>query len=145
MSARTPSLERPAAAFGVTHPVRVCFGDTDAAGVVYHATYLRFFEQARAELMRAGGTTYASLFESGVVMPIVEVWFRYRGPARYDDLVDVEVWVHEIGRASVLVGVKMWRRGEIVGEGGCRLACLDAAGRVRRLPDALRGPPYVGG
>lgn len=140
---RTPILEPTEGAFEVTHPIRVCFGDTDAAGIVYYGTYLRYFEQARAELMRAGGTTYASLFAAGVVMPIIEVWFRYKAPARYDDVVDVRVWVHEVGRASVTVGVHMSRDGVRLGEGGCRLGCVDPNGVVRRLPDALRGPPYV--
>lgn len=130
---RVPRIVPPEGAVRFTHPVRVAFGDTDAAGIVYYATYLRYFEMARTEMLRDAGVRYADLFQRGVIMPVVEQWLRYRASARYDDVVDVEVWVHEALRASVLVGCAMRLDGELLVEGAARLGCVDPDGRPRRL------------
>jgi acyl-CoA thioester hydrolase len=141
---RVPILEASANARRHTHPFRVAFGDTDAAGIVYYATYLRYFEQARTELLREAGVSYAELFAAGVVMPVVEQWLRYRAPACYDDLVAVTVWVHEARRASVLVGCQIHRGDLLLVEGAARLGCVDVDGRPRRLHPAILALGDVG-
>lgn len=134
---RVPVIRPPEGAVEHTHSCRVAFGDTDAAGIVYYGTYLRYFERARTELLRGRGVRYADLFEAGVVMPVVEQWLRYRAPARYDDRIQVRVWVHEARRASVLVGVEMRREQTLLLTGAARLGCVHPDGRPRRLPPEI--------
>ena len=147
---RTPKIERPHGAFSHRFDMRVRFGDTDAAGIVYYANYYRFFEAGRAELMREAGLGYVALTEGDdTVLPVVESWCRNRAPAFYDDLLTVETWVQEIRSATILVGTMVSRGEEIIAEGGVRLGCMDRQGRPRRLPDGIRAfdwrlPPPTG-
>lgn len=72
-----------------TVQARVLFADTDAMGVVYHASYLRYLEQARVELLRGAGLTVPAFEPRGLALPLVELAVRYRAFARYDDLMTV--------------------------------------------------------
>jgi acyl-CoA thioester hydrolase len=121
------------------HRERVRFGDTDAAGIVYYANYLRWFEAGRAELMRARGVPYHEVVSDGAYLPVVEAWCRYFASARYDDEVEVESWVHELRFATLVVAHRITRCGDGVPlvEGGARLACVGPEGRARRLPDRI--------
>ncbi len=76
--------------------IRVLYGDTDAGGVVYNATYLRYFEQGRGDLMRANDLSYKILEERGFVLPVVESYLRYKAPARYDDLLVVKTSLADV-------------------------------------------------
>jgi acyl-CoA thioester hydrolase len=71
-------------------PVRVRYAETDAAGVVHHASYLVWFEEARSSLSRSIGAPYRELEGSGVDLVVVRCEVRYRQAARYDD--EVRVW-----------------------------------------------------
>jgi acyl-CoA thioester hydrolase len=135
---RPPSLVRPEGAWCSRLTLRVIMGDTDAMGIVYYANYLRFFEAARAEMMRQAGLPYAPLFEQGLVLPVAEQWWRYRAPARFDDEIVVTTWVHEAGRGSMLIGCQIRRGDVLLGDGAARLGCIDRSGKVRRLPEELR-------
>jgi acyl-CoA thioester hydrolase len=74
-----------------TTRLRVRYAETDQMGVVYHANYLVWFEVGRVELLREMGFTYQQMeAEEGCVMPVAEVRCRYRAPARYDDLLELE-------------------------------------------------------
>ena len=72
------------------HQVRVIFGDTDQMGVVYYANYLRYFEGARAAFLRHVGRSYKDLEAWNVALPVVEAHCRYRKPAHYEDLLDLD-------------------------------------------------------
>jgi acyl-CoA thioester hydrolase len=72
---------------------RVLYGDTDQMGVVYYATYLRFFEGARNEWIRGLGITYRQIEERGLMLPVYEAGINYLRPARYDDLLEIPVQV----------------------------------------------------
>jgi len=136
---RPPRIERPERAWGHRIEIRVRFGDTDAAGIVYYANYLRYFEAGRAEMMRAAGLPYAEVIgDEDVVMPVVDAWVRYLVPARYDDLLTVESWVHELRAASILVGTNIWRGDALLVNGGARLGCVTLQGKPRRLPERMR-------
>jgi len=134
---RSPVLERAPDAIACETGYRVIMGDTDAMGIVYYANYLRLFELGRSELMRHLGIPYGPLFESGILMPIAEQWWRYRAPARFDDWLRILTWGHEIGRTSILVGCEVYRDQTLIGQGACRLACMDREGRLRKLPPEL--------
>jgi acyl-CoA thioester hydrolase len=122
----------------VSSTVRVIYGDTDQMGVVYYANYLRYFEAGRSEFIRAKGLTYRA-FESehGLALPVVEAAVRYRIPARYDDLLTVEVTLSEVRRASARFEYRVLRERDLVATGHTVHACVDDSGRPRRLPEIL--------
>ena len=122
----------------VTTQLRVIYGDTDQMGVVYYANYLRFFEAGRNEFIRAKGLRYRDFErEHGLVLPVVEAAVQYRRPARYDDLVTVEIALAEARRATARFEYRVLREAEVLATGHTVHACLDLEGRVRRLPAAL--------
>ena len=69
--------------------VRVRYGETDQMGVVYHGSYVPYFEIGRVEWLRNKGISYKELEESGIALPIVSMHLNYKKPARYDDLLTV--------------------------------------------------------
>lgn len=121
-----------------THRLRVLYGDTDAAGIVYHANYLRFFEAARGEFLRQAGMSYAAIEREGYVWPVVESWLRHRHPARYDEELDIGVAVDSVGAASATLVYEVRSGGRLLCEGRTRLACTRRDGGVARIPPRIR-------
>ena len=126
------------------HQVRVIFGDTDQMGIVYYANYLRYFEAARAALLRHRGLSGRDLEAEGVMFPVAEASCRYRRPARYEDLLDVDIAIAELGHARIRFVYEVRRGGEVLAEGHTMHACVDAAGHPRRIPPALRAAIAAG-
>ena len=89
---------------------------TDQMGIVHHSNYIKFFEVARTEWLRAMGLTYAEMERRGVMMPIVDVAIKYRQPAYYDELISVTASVDELPMA------RMNFKYEIRGEDGREIA-----------------------
>lgn len=119
--------------------VRVIFDDTDAMGIAYYATYLRWFEVGRIELMRKGGTTYRDLMGKGIHLPVVEASVRYFRPARFDDRVRIRAAVRGTGGASITFGYRIEDPdGKVLAEGTTRHAFTDESGKVRRAPEEFR-------
>ena len=122
------------------YAVRVYYEDTDAGGVVYHATYLRFAERARTEALRDAGISHAELLERFTLMFVVRrIEVDYLRPARIDDSLTVLTEPIEVGGASLTV------RQDVRGpEGSCavltvRLACVKPGeGKPGRLPQRWR-------
>jgi acyl-CoA thioester hydrolase len=133
------------------YEVRVAYQDTDQAGVVHHATYLRYLEGARVEFWRANGFDYRAFeIESGLVIPVVEVHMAYKLPAVFDDRLVVETWAARASRASVSLDSSIARAdGELLLEATVRLACVArppeigarAGGFSRVGPSPLRRVP----
>ena len=132
---------------GVRHlyPVRVYYEDTDAAGIVYHANYLRFAERARTEMMRCLGTEHRSLMHSdGVAFAVRSLDTEFFQPARLDDPLTVETRVDVVGGASMRLNQTVFGRDEKSGEPNMlvqmavRLACIDGDLRPARLPGVVR-------
>ena len=96
--------------------IRVEYHHTDQMGIVHHSNYVKFFEVARTEWLRAMGITYAELERRGVMMPIVDVAVKYRNPALYDELISVTAFVDEAPMA------RMTFRYEVRGEDGREIA-----------------------
>ena len=118
--------------------IRVIYGDTDQMGVVYYGNYLRFFEAARNEFIRAKGLRYRDFeAEHGLLLPVVEASVQYKQPARYDDLITVEISLAETRRASARFGYRILRGDELLATGHTVHACVGADGRVRRMPKEL--------
>jgi acyl-CoA thioester hydrolase len=118
--------------------IRVIYGDTDQMGVVYYANYLRFFEAARNEFIRSKGLRYRD-FEAqfSLYLPVAEAAVQYRSPARYDDLITVEIWLAEARRASSRFEYRIVREGEVLATGHTVHACVDLEGRIQRMPREL--------
>src|SRR5258708_15992055 len=104
------------------HEGRVIFGDTDQMGVVYYANYLRYFEGARADYWRALGRNYRDLEVAGVALPVVEAHCHYKRPARYEDLLVVDVEVGEVRSASLRFVYSVFRGAELLADGWTRHA-----------------------
>ncbi|HVF63279.1 MAG TPA: tol-pal system-associated acyl-CoA thioesterase [Casimicrobiaceae bacterium] len=116
-------------------PIRVYYEDTDAAGVVYYANYLRFLERARTEWLAFLGHDVVELASAhGIVFIVRRVEIDYLKPARLCDLLDVSVSVHTLGRASLIVHQRVLRGGEALVHASVRLACVD---RDRMLPTRI--------
>lgn len=123
-------------------PVRVYWEDTDAGGVVYHASYLRFLERARTDWLRAIGIDQSALLrDERRQFAVVEASIRYHRPARFDDLLRVSVWVEERRGASLVLQQEIRRDGagdELLISATVRAACLDSDTlRPRPLPATL--------
>lgn len=118
---------------------RVIFGDTDQMGVVYYANYLRFFEASRAEFLRRLGRSQGDLDAWKVALPVAEAHCKYHRPAHYEDLLDIDVAVTELGGASMRFEYTVRRDGELLAEGFTLHACVDpGTGRIKRMPAELR-------
>jgi acyl-CoA thioester hydrolase len=119
--------------------IRVIYGDTDRMGVVYYANYLRYFEAARNEFVRAKGLRYRDLEEvHGLQLPVAEAQVSYVSPARYDDLITVEISLAELRRASARFSYRVVRGPDLLATGSTLHACVDGEGRIQRLPPEVR-------
>jgi acyl-CoA thioester hydrolase len=120
-------------------PVRVYWEDTDAAGIVFYANYLKFFERARTEWLRSLGFDQERLrAETGIAFVVAETALRYRLPARLDDMLEVTVRVAHLGQASLSVVQQAWRGGDLLAEGTIRVGCVELGTfRPRRVPDDI--------
>ena len=121
--------------------VRVIYGDTDQMGMVYYGNYLRYFEIARTEFLRQAGATYRAFSEaSGHKLPVVEACVRYRQSARYDDEMALFAAIAKLGGASARFEYEIRRLpdGALLVDGHTLHACIDAAGKVSRIPRSLR-------
>lgn len=119
-------------------PLRVYWEDTDAGGVVFYANYLKFFERARTEWLRALGVGQQKLMaQDGVMFVVADTALRYLRPARLDDLLDVTVAVAEAGRASLRLQQQAWRETELLAEGDIRIGCVATGGTAHFRPSRI--------
>jgi len=122
-------------------PVRVYYEDTDFSGVVYHASYLRFMERGRTELLRARGMSQGTSLSAepgdrfGFAVRAMTIDFRR--PARMDDLLTIETQVVEIGGASMELAQRVKSGDDLLVEATVRIACV-VDGRPCRIPAAIR-------
>ncbi len=122
-------------------PVRVYYEDTDFSGVVYHASYLRFMERGRTEMLRARGVSQGTSLSAepgdrfGFAVRAMTIDFRR--PARMDDLLTIETQVVEIGGASMELAQRVKRGDDLLVEATVRIACV-VDGRPCRIPAAIR-------
>jgi acyl-CoA thioester hydrolase len=120
-------------------PVRIYWEDTDAGGVVYYANYLKFFERARTEWLRALGVEQQALRDAtGAIFVVADAQVKYLAPAKLDDLLTVSVRIVEKGLASMLLEQQAWRGGTLLVDGRFRIGCVDALSlRPKRIPDLV--------
>jgi acyl-CoA thioester hydrolase len=120
-------------------PVRIYWEDTDAGGVVYHASYLRFLERARTEYLRSLGIEQERLRrDNGVVFVLRDVSMRFVKPARLDDVLQVSAAITQRRGASLTFQQSIERDGQLLVEAQVRAACVEADGfRPRAIPEDL--------
>jgi acyl-CoA thioester hydrolase len=120
-------------------PVRVYYEDTDAAGIVYYANYLRYAERARTEMMRGIGMGSARMMAAdGLAFAVRRCSVEFVKPAKLDDLLSVETRLVEIGGASIIADQRIKRAATELVRMELTLACMSLAGRPARLPAGLR-------
>jgi len=131
---RLPEALQPGADNGFEWPIRVYYEDTDAGGIVFYANYLKFFERARTEWLRACGVDQHRLAaEAGALFVVRRTALDYRSPARLDEVLTVVSRVERLGRASVDFAQAAWRGDTLLATGGIRVACVEAAA-MRPIP-----------
>lgn len=119
--------------------VRVRYVETDAMGVVYYANYFVWFEVGRCELLRSVGQTYRELERDGVMLPVIDAQCKYRGPARYDDVLEIAtrgVLLSPV-RVEFCYDVVRTADGVVLASGRTVHAATDRSGNPRRLPRAV--------
>jgi acyl-CoA thioester hydrolase len=120
-------------------PVRVYYEDTDTAGIVYHANYLRFAERGRTEMLRAAGFEHAKLLaETGVAFTVISMQINFKSPAKLDELLDVQTHMLSVGGASMEMAQAIYRDGLLLVDMIVKIACIDRNGKAARLPEAVR-------
>ena len=126
----------------MTHifPIRVYYEDTDMAGIVYYANYLRYIERARSDWVREAGVDQNAMRADGVVFVVSRVEADYLKPARFDDALRVETSLERLSRVRMVFRQKVLRGEDLLFDSRVTATCMDANGRVVRLPDGLPGP-----
>jgi acyl-CoA thioester hydrolase len=119
--------------------VRVYYEDTDAGGIVFYANYLKFFERARTEWLRAAAIGQQELLDQeGVAFVVKNANIDYVAPARLDDEIRLATTIEKLGRASVQFFQQAWRGEQLLASASVKVGCVDAANmRPRPLPDAV--------
>ena len=120
-------------------PVRVYYEDTDAAGIVYYANYLKFAERARSEMLREHGIGNRALQQSdGIAFAVRRLSVEYLAPAYLDDLLEVRSRITNVRGASIEAEQDVVRDEKDIARLTLTLACVARSGRPARLPDAVR-------
>ena len=126
---------------GAAHvwPIRVYYEDTDAAGIVYYANYLKFAERARTELLRAIDIDHSRMRSTtGLAFAIRECTVDYRAPARLDDALEVHTRILDVSGAAIRAEQNVMRGADLLVRISIRIVCLRADGRPARLPQNVR-------
>ena len=119
--------------------VRVYYEDTDLAGIVYYANYLKFIERGRSDWVRDLGIDQGRLkAETGLVFAVRHIEADFLSPARFDDVLDVETEPVRVGGARIVVAQRVRRGAELLFEATVTLAILTETGRAGRLPAEYR-------
>ena len=125
---------------GFAHTIRVYYDDTDAGGVVYHASYLRFMERARTEWLRAHGFDHTRLAQDlGVLFIVRALSIKYQRPAILDDVLRVRVDPGRAGRGLIQFRQSVERGAAVLARADVSVACIDIESmKAVPLPVALQ-------
>lgn len=118
-----------------TWNVRVYYEDTDAGGIVYYANYLKFYERARTEWLRAIDVgQHALLQEHDAMFVVKNVSADYHAPAKLDDVLKLTLRIEKMGRASILFEQQVWCGEQLLNTARVKVGCVDSALRPRAVP-----------
>ena len=126
-------------------PVRVYYEDTDFTGLVYHASYVRFFERGRSDFLRLAGVDHTAMATLGTAFAVLRLEVTFRRAARIDDALVVRTTLAGHGRARLRFTQSIVRAGDLVCAAEVEAACIAPDGRARRPPAelTLRLTPYL--
>ena len=118
--------------------IRVRYAETDRMGLLHHANYLVYFEQARTDLLRSLGTNYRDLEDQGYYLVITKVDVKYKRPAHYDDLLTIRTTVVKTSPVRLEHEYKVFGpAGDLCCEGATTLACVNGDGKIQAMPGWL--------
>jgi acyl-CoA thioester hydrolase len=126
---------RDPADYRFTHQLRTRFAETDAMGIIHHASYLPYLEEARVAYLQELGHPYGEVRDGGVDIAVLEVAVQYRRPLRFDDEVEVHLWAGAATRTTFQVAYLLTVGGEVRATAVTVHGCVDAEGRASRLPE----------
>jgi acyl-CoA thioester hydrolase len=117
---------------------RVTYAECAMGNHIYYARYLEFLEAARGEFFRHLGTTFLQWQDRDTLFPVVEARQRYLSPARYDDVLRIELWISEAKGARLSFAYRITNQaGENILEAETTHACTSSSGKPKRLPKEL--------
>lgn len=117
--------------------IRVRYCETDAMGLVHHATYVNYFEIGRTELYRSRGGNYRQFESRGLFFVVVALECKYKAPARYDDVLTLRTRLVRMTPAKMEHEYHIYRDDQLLVTGRTVLACVDRHGQVQRLSEDL--------
>ncbi|MEY4326980.1 MAG: hypothetical protein RIS24_3151 [Verrucomicrobiota bacterium] len=120
------------------YPHRVTYADCTVGNHIYYGRYLELLEAARGQWFRSLGKSFADWQARGLIFPVLEVQLNYRSPARYDEVLTIEVWVLEARGVRLNVGYRVLSsEGQVRVEGHTHHVCTNLEDKPRRLPPEL--------
>ena len=131
-----------------THTHRATYADCTLGNHVYYARYLDLLESARGALFREVGGSFLSLQEQDFIFPVVEARLRYKSPARYDDVLTIEVWPTAMERVRLNFAHRIVNQaGKLILEADTFHVCTGLNEKPKQLPEQLRDAlrPYLRG
>ena len=120
------------------HNLKVYYEDTDMAGIVYYANYLKFAERGRSDAVRDMGIDQNQMKTEGLVFAVKSVQADYHVPARFGDELLVETETSKIGGASLEMTQRVLRADTLIFTGVFRVACMALSGKATRFPADIR-------
>lgn len=120
---------------------RVRYAETDAMGVAHHSSYVIWFELGRSDLLWQRGSNYADLEAQGYYLPVTELGVKYLAPARFGDIITVRTEVEAVRSRSMVFRYEVIKEEtkELLAKGYTKHICIDKAGRVRVIPELVKG------
>lgn len=121
-----------------THRLRVTYAECTIGNHVYYSRYLDYLEEGRGEFFRQLGFSLQQLYDSGTLFPVLEVRVRYKGAARYDDVLRLELCLTEAHRVKITFAYKLWSQNQrLLLEGETIHVCTNREEKPQRLPQDL--------
>ncbi len=118
---------------------RVRYSETDRMAVVHNSVYYIYMELARVELVRSEGVSYKTMEDAGILMPVLESGCKFKSPAGYDDLIEVETNVAYVKSASIRFEYKIKKEdGTLLATGFTVHAAVDGDFAITSIPDEWR-------
>jgi acyl-CoA thioester hydrolase len=128
------------------HTHRVTYAECTVGNHVYHSRYLDWLEAARGEFLRKLGPTVLEWQERGLIFPVIEAFLRYKSPARYDDMLAIEVWPTAIERVRLNFAHRIVNQNDkLILEAETFHVCTDLKEKPKRVPEELAAKlaPYL--
>jgi acyl-CoA thioester hydrolase len=135
---RTPHPARPGDDRTSVLPHRVAFWETDAMGIMHHANYVKLLEQARVLWMDEHDIPYRDWVAQDRHFAVTGIDVRYKRAVRFDDPVEVAVWVDKVGGASCRIGYELRSNGDVIATAVTEHGMVDGNGRPVRIPAERR-------